>query len=250
MGVFFVSIVNDSTLSISDVTTNNVSASKHGFTPKAPNDATKFLDGTGAWDTCKDSDLSTSDVTTNDVSTSKHGFVPKAPNDATKFLDGTGVFSVPVATSGSVVLMYATSGAFTAAAETELWTHNFSASDFSVDDIIEVITFVNGNNAGSVKIRINDGTNTYTSAIGTANNDTCIFTQWYVVQSKLATTSLKCQKITASPSIDLGAGARLDSATMIANWLSSAFTLSGRGYSNDGAASGYFKVWVYKRKAV
>lgn len=36
-------------LSFSDVTTNNVSTTKHGFAPKAPNDATKYLDGTGAY---------------------------------------------------------------------------------------------------------------------------------------------------------------------------------------------------------
>lgn len=36
-------------LSFSDITTNNVSTSKHGFTPKLPNDATKYLDGTGAY---------------------------------------------------------------------------------------------------------------------------------------------------------------------------------------------------------
>lgn len=35
--------------SYTDTTTNNVSTSAHGLTPKAPNDATKFLDGTGAW---------------------------------------------------------------------------------------------------------------------------------------------------------------------------------------------------------
>ena len=34
-------------ISMSDNTTDNVSTTKHGFAPKAPNDATKFLDGTG-----------------------------------------------------------------------------------------------------------------------------------------------------------------------------------------------------------
>jgi hypothetical protein len=38
-------------LALSDITTNNVSTTKHGFAPKAPNDATKFLDGTGAYST-------------------------------------------------------------------------------------------------------------------------------------------------------------------------------------------------------
>lgn len=39
----------DSGLSLTDVTTNNVSTSKHGFAPKLPNDATKYLDGTGSY---------------------------------------------------------------------------------------------------------------------------------------------------------------------------------------------------------
>jgi len=41
--------VTDAMLSTSDITTNNVSTTKHGFAPKAPNDATKYLDGTGAY---------------------------------------------------------------------------------------------------------------------------------------------------------------------------------------------------------
>lgn len=41
--------VTDALLSTSDITTNDVSTTKHGFAPKAPNDATKYLDGTGAW---------------------------------------------------------------------------------------------------------------------------------------------------------------------------------------------------------
>jgi len=41
----------DALISISDITTNNVSTTKHGFVPKAPNDATKYLDGTGTWST-------------------------------------------------------------------------------------------------------------------------------------------------------------------------------------------------------
>lgn len=41
--------VSGADLGMSDVTTNNVSITQHGFAPKAPNDATKYLDGTGAW---------------------------------------------------------------------------------------------------------------------------------------------------------------------------------------------------------
>ena len=39
----------DATLSMSDVTTNNASATQHGFLPKLPNDASRMLDGTGNW---------------------------------------------------------------------------------------------------------------------------------------------------------------------------------------------------------
>lgn len=41
--------VTDANLSTSDVTTNDVSTTKHGFAPKAPNDTTKFLRGDGTW---------------------------------------------------------------------------------------------------------------------------------------------------------------------------------------------------------
>lgn len=89
--------VADADLSVTDVTTNNVTSTAHGFAPKSPADATQFLNGaaTPAFAAVKDSDLSTSDITTNNVSITKHGFAPKAPNDATKYLDGTGAYSTP-----------------------------------------------------------------------------------------------------------------------------------------------------------
>jgi hypothetical protein len=43
--------VTDANLSTSDITTNNVSTSKHGFAPKAPNDIGQFLSGDGTWRT-------------------------------------------------------------------------------------------------------------------------------------------------------------------------------------------------------
>jgi hypothetical protein len=39
----------DELAATTDITALNVSISAHGLTPKAPNDATKFLDGTGVW---------------------------------------------------------------------------------------------------------------------------------------------------------------------------------------------------------
>lgn len=43
--------ITERQLALSDVTTNNVTTSAHGFVPKAPNDATKYLDGTGVFST-------------------------------------------------------------------------------------------------------------------------------------------------------------------------------------------------------
>jgi len=41
--------VDEADIDLSDVLTNNVSSTRHGFAPKLPNDATKYLDGTGAY---------------------------------------------------------------------------------------------------------------------------------------------------------------------------------------------------------
>lgn len=94
--------ITEGLIGLTDVTTDNVTSTAHGFAPKSPADATKFLNGatTPAYAQVKDSDLSTSDITTNDVSTTKHGFAPKSPNDATKYLDGTGAYSVPAGSGG------------------------------------------------------------------------------------------------------------------------------------------------------
>lgn len=42
-------LVTDANLSTSDITTNNVSTSKHGFVPKAPNNTTQFFRGDASW---------------------------------------------------------------------------------------------------------------------------------------------------------------------------------------------------------
>jgi hypothetical protein len=41
--------VTENEISLSDVTTDNVSTAKHGFAPKAPNDGTVYLDGLGGY---------------------------------------------------------------------------------------------------------------------------------------------------------------------------------------------------------
>jgi hypothetical protein len=93
----------DADIAFSNVTTGDVSSTEHGFAPKSPADATKFLNGATApaYAQVKDSDLSTSNVATNDVSITKHGFAPILPNDATKFLNGVGAYAVPSGGGGS-----------------------------------------------------------------------------------------------------------------------------------------------------
>ena len=131
--------VAESALSLTDITTNNVSTARHGFTPKLPNDATKYLDGTGNYTvpagggggtgdvvgpaSAVDNDLAffngttgkliksggqnlpetrliLSDVTTNNATNAQHGFLKKLPNDASVYLDGTGNFSTPTIGGG------------------------------------------------------------------------------------------------------------------------------------------------------
>lgn len=150
-------VVTDAELSTSDITTNNVSSSKHGFAPKSPADATKFLNGAATPDyaAVKDSDLSTSDVTDNNVSTSKHGFAPKLPNDATKYMDGTGVYSVP-AGGGSmhagVVLLYA--GA--SAPSGYLFCYGQAVSRSTYSDLFTAISTTHGVGDGSTTFNVPD----------------------------------------------------------------------------------------------
>jgi len=41
--------ITENALSLSDITTGNANASRHGFCPKVPNDTSKFLRGDGEW---------------------------------------------------------------------------------------------------------------------------------------------------------------------------------------------------------
>lgn len=84
------SAVVEGDLSLTDITTANVSSTAHGLAPKSPASATQFLNGATipAYAAVKDSDLSITDITTNNVSSSGHGFAPKSPADATQFLNG------------------------------------------------------------------------------------------------------------------------------------------------------------------
>lgn len=93
----------DATVTFTDITTNDVTSTKHGYASKSPGDNTKFLRGGATPDwavppVTTDATITTTDITTNDVSTSKHGFTPKAPNDTAKYLRGDGAWATLPAT--------------------------------------------------------------------------------------------------------------------------------------------------------
>lgn len=140
-GNFLKNVDADATLT--DITTNDVSTTKHGFVPKAPNDATKFLDGTGVFDTVKDSDLSTSDITTNDASTSKHGFLKKLDNNAAHFMDGQGNWSTPAGVSDASALTYTP-------ADTSKWDGSVDPgnTDDALDQLADRVKDIEGGAVG------------------------------------------------------------------------------------------------------
>ena len=113
-GITFV--YNTDTSSLSS-TVDILSTTEAGLAPKLPNDATKYLNGVGAYTapTITDATITTSDITTNDVSTSKHGFFPKLPTATGKYLKDDLTWATP-AGGGSGLSTSAISTATNAAA--------------------------------------------------------------------------------------------------------------------------------------
>jgi len=94
--------VTEAKQTLADNTTGNVTSTKHGYAPKSPADATKFLNGaaTPAFALVKDSDLSTTDITDNNATSSKHGFLPKLSNVERNVLAGDGTWQA----RGTIIL--------------------------------------------------------------------------------------------------------------------------------------------------
>lgn len=177
--------VTDATITTSDVTTNNVTSVKHGWAPKSPGDATKFINGAASPDyaSVKDSDLAFTDIATNNASTAKHGLMPKLSNSATLYFDSLGTQTNPAL---NAVLTGFVSGAGTVA---------------STDTVLQAIQKLNGNTSATpVQISTASPTGVATSdASSIPQTYHSIVMVWSGISSNTAT-----RKHTLS--IDIGAG--------------------------------------------
>lgn len=101
--------VKDTDLAVTDVTGNNVSTAAHGFAPKAPNDATMFLNGLGAYSVPASSSSGAPASIQDDGTTV---FVALSDTDGQLVLDGSGdpIFAPEVFSPSALPL--ATSSAF------------------------------------------------------------------------------------------------------------------------------------------
>lgn len=109
------STVTEADITLANNTTNNVSTTKHGFAPILPNDATKYLDGTGAYSVPAGG--GGGGITTYDYVTSSTVLNVSATSDATAetFINGNSVsydgstlirveFFCPVVASSQVIV--------------------------------------------------------------------------------------------------------------------------------------------------
>jgi hypothetical protein len=134
--------VKDSDLAVSDVTTNNVSISAHGFAPKAPNDTTKFLRAGNppSWEVVGGS---TSIVATDTIWDTKGDLAVATGADAASKL--------PVGSDGTVLIADSTQttgvkwGAVAGGIGAILYDYTVSGADKASID-----TFVDGTYAGNL----------------------------------------------------------------------------------------------------
>ncbi|GEM_PF-4211716 len=187
------------------------------------------------------------DNTTNNVSTTAHGYVPKVPNNTTTFLRGDATFATPTA-AGDVVKMHSAEGSTTNTTEQELSTKTFAANDFAITDTVIVeVEITGGAFDGLAKLRVFDGTNTFTATVFTTQPNTFpTFAYCRICQGNNATTQLAYNAI---DNFTATTGFYRLGATMIANWLSSStFTISLRGNPST-AGTMYWRWKVYKIKS-
>lgn len=190
-----------------------------------------------------DATLTFTDIATNNSSTTKHGFLLKLNNSATQFMNGQGAWVTPSGTN-NYKLIYANQSTFSSVADAQIWTVSINAGDFVVGDEIDIVIQEDGaSDALTAYVRINDGTNTFSStALANSVNSGALW-NYGITQGKTATTKLSCNGLCRQLVYTYSA----NEATMIANWIAAAFTLSGRGSLPSGSCG--VSVWVYKKSA-
>lgn len=135
----------ESSVTFTDITTNDASITKHGFLPKLSGSTSTFFRSDGSQAAVTGSNLSLSDVTTNDVSTSAHGFAPKLPNDSTKFLNGIGTYTVPSSSGANTALSNLASVAFnTDLQSAEATQLNLGVSNRTSDAVPQIASVTGG----------------------------------------------------------------------------------------------------------
>lgn len=135
-------IISDATISITDITTNNVSTSKHGFTPKLPNDATKYLDGTGAY-------------TVPSSASSAFSAITSSTNTTAAMVVGTGA-SIAATGSGTIVATSTTGNAATVTTNA-----NLTGAITSVGNATSLGSFTSANLATALTDETGSGANVF-----------------------------------------------------------------------------------------
>ena len=118
----------DTSVSFTDNTTGDVSITKHGYAPKAPNDATKYLDGTGAYSTPAGSVSGPGSSTDRAIVTWNGAGGTTLRNNASATIASTGEITIEGTSTGAVASFKARDALTTSGVTGLLLTHNSSGT--------------------------------------------------------------------------------------------------------------------------
>lgn len=143
----------------------------------------------------------------------------------------------------------------TATVETEMFTKAIAANDFAANDCMMIVIQTRSNTDASAmrhRVRVADGTNTFTSSLAgttagaeiTGKHFIHLISQDIISTSVLISSYIGLQDI--APAI--AEGMTSENATMIAAWLPAALTISIRAFESAPGTGG-IKYWLYRIKA-